>query len=64
MKEFSVRRGIVRIVAALVVAVALNGVAMEAYDFEKAWGSVQKQADEIDELINDFNDRTGLLKNL
>ena len=34
------------------------------YDFEKAWGSVQKQADEIDELINDFNDRTGLLKNL
>ena len=32
------------------------------YDFEKAWGSVQKQADEVDELINEFNERTGLLK--
>ena len=42
MKEFSVRRGIVRIVAALVAAVALNGVAMGAYDFEKAWKEVSE----------------------
>ena len=42
MKEISVRRGIARIVAALVVAVALNGVAMGAYDFEKAWEEVSE----------------------
>ena len=42
MKEISVRRGIARIVAALVAAVALNGVAMGAYDFEKAWEEVSE----------------------
>ena len=42
MKEFSVRRGIMRIVAALVAAVALNGVTMGAYDFEKAWKEVSE----------------------
>ncbi|MBO4708349.1 MAG: hypothetical protein J5727_01075 [Kiritimatiellae bacterium] len=33
---------VVRIVAALVAAVALNGVAMGAYDFEKAWKEVSE----------------------
>ena len=42
MKEISVRSGIARIVAALVAAVALNGVAMGAYDFEKAWKEVSE----------------------
>ena len=42
MKEISVRRGIARIAAALVAAVALNGVAMGAYDFEKAWKEVSE----------------------
>ena len=42
MKEISVRRGIARIVAALVVAVALNGAAMGEYDFEKAWEEVSE----------------------
>ena len=41
MKEFSVRRGIARIVAALVAAVALKGAAMAEYDFEKAWKDVE-----------------------
>ncbi|MCR5269352.1 MAG: pyridoxal-5-phosphate-dependent protein subunit beta [Lachnospiraceae bacterium] len=34
------------------------------YDEEGTWGSVRKQADEIDALINEFNERTGLLKEL
>lgn len=34
------------------------------YDHEKTWGAVQKQASEVDTLINEFNERTGLLKNL
>ena len=41
MKEISVRRGIARIVAALVAAVALKGAAMAEYDFEKAWNDVE-----------------------
>lgn len=41
MKEISVRRGIARIVAALVAAVALKGAAMAEYDFEKAWKDVE-----------------------
>lgn len=32
------------------------------YDFDNTWGAVRKQADEIDRLIHEFNDRTGLLK--
>ncbi len=34
------------------------------YDYDNTWGAVHKQAGEIDALINEFNDRTGLLKNL
>ena len=34
------------------------------YDFDHTWGAVHKQAPEIDALINEFNERTGLLKNL
>lgn len=34
------------------------------YDEENTWGSVRRQAPEIDALINEFNERTGLLKNL
>ncbi len=30
------------------------------YDEEGTWGSVQKQADEIDQLINEFNERAGV----
>lgn len=41
MKEISVRRGIARIVVALVAAVALKGAAMAEYDFEKAWKDVE-----------------------
>ncbi|MBQ2624261.1 MAG: hypothetical protein IJG18_04120 [Kiritimatiellae bacterium] len=41
MKVISVRRGIARIVAALVAAVALKGAAMAEYDFEKAWKDVE-----------------------
>jgi hypothetical protein len=33
------------------------------YNQEKNFVSVRKQADEIDALIDDFNARTGLLKN-
>jgi hypothetical protein len=32
------------------------------YNQEKSFTGVQKQADEIDALINEFNQRTGLLK--
>ena len=32
------------------------------YSQEKSFAAVQKQADEIDSLINEFNERTGLLK--
>jgi len=41
MKVISVRRGIARIVVALVAAVALKGAAMAEYDFEKAWKDVE-----------------------
>lgn len=34
------------------------------YDVEHTWDAVKKQAADIDELINDFNERTGLLKEL
>ena len=34
------------------------------YDEEHTWGAVRHQADEIDELINEFNDRSGVLKNM
>lgn len=32
------------------------------YDYDNYWGSVHKQAEKIDELINEFNETTGLLK--
>ena len=41
MKVISVRRGIARIVAALITAVALKGAAMAECDFEKAWKDVE-----------------------
>ncbi|MEL7564480.1 MAG: pyridoxal-5-phosphate-dependent protein subunit beta [Dehalobacterium sp.] len=31
------------------------------YDYENYWGSIRKQTDMIDQLINEFNQRTGLL---
>ena len=34
------------------------------YDTEGTWDAVHKQAAELDELINEFNEATGLLKNL
>ena len=34
------------------------------YDYENTWGAVHKQAAQIDELIQEFNENTGLLKNL
>lgn len=34
------------------------------YDVEGTWEAVHKQAAAIDDLINEFNDRTGLLKSL
>ncbi len=34
------------------------------YDFEEYWGSIHKQADRIDKLIEEFNERTGLLEEL
>lgn len=34
------------------------------YDTENTWDAVHKQAKDLDELINEFNDATGLLKNL
>lgn len=34
------------------------------YDVEGTWDAVHKQADEIDGLISEFNEKTGLLKNL
>jgi len=32
------------------------------YDYENYWGSIHQQVDEIDKLIREFNQRTGLLK--
>ncbi|SJZ91425.1 pyridoxal-phosphate dependent enzyme [Selenihalanaerobacter shriftii] len=32
------------------------------YDADEYWGGVHKQADKIDELIKEFNERTGLLE--
>lgn len=34
------------------------------YDTEHTWGAVHKQAKDIDELINEFNDASGVLKSL
>ena len=34
------------------------------YDVENTWDAVHAQAKELDELINEFNEATGLLKNL
>ena len=34
------------------------------YDEEHTWGAVRRQADEIDALINEFNERAGVLKNM
>ncbi len=34
------------------------------FDYENTWGGVHSQADELDDLINEFNEETGLLKNL
>ena len=34
------------------------------YDTEGTWDAVHAQADALDELINEFNERTGLLKDL
>ena len=34
------------------------------YDVEGTWDAVHAQAAELDELINEFNEATGLLKNL
>ena len=34
------------------------------YDTENTWDAVHAQAKELDELINEFNDATGLLKAL
>ncbi|MDR1538939.1 MAG: pyridoxal-5-phosphate-dependent protein subunit beta [Clostridiales bacterium] len=32
------------------------------YDYEGSWGAVHRQAEEIDRLIEDFNDKTGLAR--
>ena len=32
------------------------------YDYENYWGRIHKQIDEIDQLITEFNQKTGLLK--
>ena len=34
------------------------------YDTEGTWDAVHKQAKDLDDLINEFNEATGLLKNL
>ena len=34
------------------------------YDVENTWDAVHAQARELDELINEFNEATGLLRNL
>jgi len=34
------------------------------YDYEHYWGGIHRQTEQIDRLINEFNERTGLLKNL
>ena len=34
------------------------------YDTENTWDAVHKEAADLDELINAFNEETGLLKNL
>ncbi len=39
-------------------------LASQWYDYDNYWGELHKQADEIDKLIEDFNERTGLLKEL
>jgi hypothetical protein len=34
------------------------------YDEENTWGALRKERAKVDELINEFNEATGLLKNL
>ena len=34
------------------------------YDEANTWGALRKEASKVDELINEFNEATGLLKNL
>lgn len=34
------------------------------YDYENYWGSIRNKTEQIDALINEFNERTGFLKNL
>ena len=34
------------------------------YDTEGTWDAVHKQAAQLDEMINEFNEATGLLKSL
>ena len=34
------------------------------YDDEHTWGAVRREAEDIDKLIHEFNERTGLLKQL
>ncbi|MDD3339092.1 MAG: pyridoxal-5-phosphate-dependent protein subunit beta [Lachnospiraceae bacterium] len=34
------------------------------YDFDGTWGAARNEAKDVDALINEFNERTGLLKNL
>ena len=34
------------------------------YDEENTWGALRKEASKVDELINEFNEATGLLKKL
>ncbi len=41
MKNFSAKSGIVRMLVAVAAFVALNGVTMGGYDFEKAWNDVE-----------------------
>jgi hypothetical protein len=34
------------------------------YDYDNYWGAMHKQVEQVDELINSFNERTGLLSKL
>jgi cysteine synthase A len=34
------------------------------YDEDNTWGAVRREGVQVDELINEFNEATGLLKNL
>jgi hypothetical protein len=39
----------------------LNELNRQWYDYERYWGEIQGLTPKIDELINEFNDRVGLL---